>query len=629
MVGSCTNAVTDVQTMQLRVVATHAYLAGWASGLHVFDVSNPARPVRVGTYRSDGVGEYGVDASGQYAYVTHTHSGGDDGGLDVLNVSNPSEPRRVGSCGLANLVYQVRVAGSYAYVIGYENVAGDAGRLHIIDIRDPANPVRVGGCSTPSTAQLHNLCVQGHYVFAGGYCEVHVIDVRDPANPVPIGAYETSVSTTATHSVSVAGDRLCVGGMPSLELVDISQPAQPALLAEFDFGPGLRSVCVDGSLVYASRGEGGNPTDSRIEAINVSDPIKPVLLGEYQMPSTAFRVSGNRGYLLGHSGWPSTSYLKTLDLTNPGSPVPLGSWEVTAEHSDEGLQRTLAVAGTCAYTVGNFWDDVAGDYRNHFLVFDVSDAANPLVQGRYVFDVGVGVPGPIVVVDNYAYVRSGDLGLLVMDISQKTNPALLGHSSEQLGTTALGSFGLAVAGRWAYVADHTAGLRVIDVGDPTHPTQIGLFQPKDTEIWDVQVIGRHAVVSGCSTVVAPSRGYLAVLDVSNPATPTLVADYQTKGEAVYDIEAVGNKVYVADDNWGLAIYDFVAPTVTPRLRLNTPVLSGGVVVLTWQGGGPGIKLQKTTSLAAPNWQDVPGTDGQSLAALPPSDAAAFFRLIQP
>jgi hypothetical protein len=89
----------------------------------------------------------------------------------------------------------------------------------------------------------------------------------------------------------------------------------------------------------------------------------------------------------------------------------------------------------------------------------------------------------------------------------------------------------------------------------------------------------------------------------------------------------GNRLYTASDA-GLTVLDFAASNVSPRLRLNAPVLSGGLAVLTWEGG-PGIKLQKTPSLTTPNWQDVPGTTGQSLIALPPTDAAAFFRLIQP
>jgi len=37
-----------------------------------------------------------------------------------------------------------------------------------------------------------------------------------------------------------------------------------------------------------------------------------------------------------------------------------------------------------------------------------------------------------------------------------------------------------------------------------------------------------------------------------------------------------NTVYAADYNWGLATFDFVAPNVSPRLRLNAPVLSGAL-----------------------------------------------------
>jgi len=89
---------------------------------------------------------------------------------------------------------------------------------------------------------------------------------------------------------------------------------------------------------------------------------------------------------------------------------------------------------------------------------------------------------------------------------------------------------------------------------------------------------------------------------------------------------VGNTLYTTSDA-GVTALDFYAPNTSPNLRLNAPVLSGGVAVLAWEGG-PGIKLQKTTSLTNPNWQDVPGTTGQGVAVLPQTDTVAFFRLIQ-
>jgi len=62
-------------------------------------------------------------------------------------------------------------------------------------------------------------------------------------------------------------------------------------------------------------------------------------------------------------------------------------------------------------------------------------------------------------------------------------------------------------------------------------------------------------------------------------------------------------------------------------RLNTTV-SGSNLNFTWTGGAT-TKLQKTTALTQPNWQDVPGTLGSSSATEPVGTGNAFYRLIKP
>jgi hypothetical protein len=135
------------------------------------------------------------------------------------------------------------------------------------------------------------------------------------------------------------------------------------------------------------------------------------------------------------------------------------------------------------------------------------------------------------------------------------------------------------------------------------------------------VQGRYALVA-----LYGDTNRIDILDVGDPTEAVKVGEYYIEGD-VSGLAMVGNTLYATSDA-GLTVLDFYAPNTSPNLRLNTPVLSGGVAVLTWEGG-PGIRLQKTPSLTAPNWQDVPNTDGQSLIALPPSAAGAFFRLIQP
>ena len=64
------------------------------------------------------------------------------------------------------------------------------------------------------------------------------------------------------------------------------------------------------------------------------------------------------------------------------------------------------------------------------------------------------------------------------------------------------------------------------------------------------------------------------------------------------------------------------------LRITSAVLSQRTLTLSWNGG-PGIRLQKTTTLTNPDWQDVDGSEGQSSVNLPMSDSSAFFRLVKP
>ncbi len=53
----------------------------------------------------------------------------------------------------------------------------------------------------------------------------------------------------------------------------------------------------------------------------------------------------------------------------------------------------------------------------------------------------------------------------------------------------------------------------------------------------------------------------------------------------------------------------------------------GSITLSWISG-PGIRLQRTTTLANPNWHDVPGSDGTNRMVINVSSGTAFYRLIQ-
>ena len=82
--------------------------------------------------------------------------------------------------------------------------------------------------------------------------------------------------------------------------------------------------------------------------------------------------------------------------------------------------------------------------------------------------------------------------------------------------------------------------------------------------------------------------------------------------------------YWAVDNFGL--YSIEETTLTAP-DINSISVKGGVVTINWLGAA-GVRLQKSTRLAKPDWQDVPGTNGESSAQEVADQAESYYRLIR-
>jgi hypothetical protein len=242
------------------------------------------------------------------------------------------------------------------------------------------------------------------------------------------------------------------------------------------------------------------------------------------------------------------------------------------------------------------------------------------------------IPGTVTaatVAGQEAYVAvagsQGDL-LQAYDLS---DPAL----PRQMGMTNTADCGrdLCVVGRHAYVAIPNF-IEVFDVSNPSHPTMVSRCRvgpdAEPVNIVNIASDGSHLYLSEevrhwvGNTELRSSR--FGVMDVRDPANPIRVGGWTiTDDHLMGRLTLAGNYAYVADGRWG-----FKVVRLRDLLTLNAPLLSPEGLALSW-AGGPGIKLQKTTSLTNPNWQDVPGSEGVSQIELPCAEAAAFFRLVEP
>lgn len=108
--------------------------------------------------------------------------------------------------------------------------------------------------------------------------------------------------------------------------------------------------------------------------------------------------------------------------------------------------------------------------------------------------------------------------------------------------------------------------------------------------------------------------------MSRPDNPVRVTTFPVAG-ATDGAQVVGNTLYLASERF------FHVVEIAMPLRLDATVLPGNRLELSWRGAS-GVRLQETTSLANPGWQDLPDSEGQSSLELPMTKAMAFFRLVQ-
>jgi len=212
----------------------------------------------------------------------------------------------------------------------------------------------------------------------------------------------------------------------------------------------------------------------------------------------------------------------------------------------------------------------------------------------------------VAVSGNYAYVATGQAGLLVIDVSDPANPQRVGGCDTNGPASAV-----AVSGGNAYAATGQAGLQVIDVSDPAHPQRVGGY--------DTSGFAYGVAVSGNYAYVADGPAGLQVIDVSDPAHPRRMGGYNTSGSA-YGVAVSGNYAYVADGDWGLAVFNLPS---APHLLITSIIHTSGTATVYYTHTIPGTAytLEYCTDLSMANWQPV-GTQTAAGSIAVQTDPAA-------
>jgi len=292
---------TNLLGVCIAVSGHYAYVGGGGAGggLYIYDVSNPAAPIRMSSTNSSYV--TGIAVRGAYAYLACGYDG-----LRIYDVSNPTNPLNIGHAvklfgGTNADSWAVTVSGNYAYL------ACDFGGLGIFDISDPSHPIDVG-VSSPMDGGKRGVAVQGNYCYVAGD-GLEVFDISDPAHAFIVG----EVSRPSANAVALSDHFAYLGNFGGFWIVDISNPASPFEVTNVYNATGwATSVAVSGNYVYLAKGSDG------LRIYDVSNPLIPREAGSAPaLNSGGISVSGSYAFLAeGNDG------LRIYSLGTP-SPPPL------------------------------------------------------------------------------------------------------------------------------------------------------------------------------------------------------------------------------------------------------------------------------------------------------------------
>ena len=178
-------APLDIHTLFVDGNRLYAMALWPVSQTLIFDVSTPLAPVllnRVTVETGDDLFSYPHDAFAYEGrlYVSHTNSG-----YVVADVSDPFQVRELGRYAYERAYSHASAVGTFAgRTIAFEGGEGEGTHLRVLDVTDPAHIQLIAEHRLRSTISIHNMILRGTRLYVAWYQEgVRVFDVANPTRP--------------------------------------------------------------------------------------------------------------------------------------------------------------------------------------------------------------------------------------------------------------------------------------------------------------------------------------------------------------------------------------------------------------------------------------------------------------
>ncbi|MHA1967063.1 MAG: LVIVD repeat-containing protein [Candidatus Hodarchaeales archaeon] len=262
---------TGGNATRLHISGNYAFICDTADYIQgsvvIIDISNPADPVRIGSFNDGGLPN-DIVIFDNYAYVANLEKG-----LEIINITDPYNPQKISSYSISNssmFTTSVKVVDNLAFVTDIQH------GLLVIDVSNISNPIKIADYTNISCSYME---VDNDYFYLIDHQEFNSgVRILDRNNFSQVGEYfAPSVNLfylTLIYDILVGTDHNDNG---VLRIINVSNPSKPSFLSEYKGGSLdlAQQTFVKGDILYSTFSNSG------LEVINITDPMKPTKIGSY------------------------------------------------------------------------------------------------------------------------------------------------------------------------------------------------------------------------------------------------------------------------------------------------------------------------------------------------------------
>ncbi len=515
-------------------VATNGYV-------YCYDASNPTSTQKVSTMSVSNA-PHGLFYADNKLYVAAQSSG-----LVIFDVSNPAKPVRLGN--LASWAEKCAVRDTLAFLVRQ----GDA--MQIISVADPSKPYVISELPKDSSAAIEYLMdvkVKGNLVYIAGdayiqdkgqMAQLKIVDVSNPSSPKVLNSFFNPVNMGAPErgvSVQLLNNNCFIAFKNGFQIFDVTNFQNIKLLSNYyTFRRNGKVKFANGYLIMAY-----NTLRSNINGFsiyNVNNPQSIVEESNYFLKGDGgnfdLAVDGN---ILCLSDTKQITVVDTLsavhifDISSPSSPVELNAIKVPF------VLQSPAVA--LSNNLLCFIDrSVNGD--DSLRVVDISDPLHPNDVGGYRVDPWKEGYGVQKMEFASAYLLLGNTkGLLILSLANSGNPTFVDYYDYPAND--YNCYGMKIKGRSVYLS-HSEGFEVLNITNPANITKEFYYKPNKGYLLDID----YDVLSG-DIYLSDSRVDIFSLGGDSSIVPQ--GYYDTKVDRPYGLVVANNMVFVS--YFGLHIF---------------------------------------------------------------------------